>query len=858
VQPPEVTLVQPNGGEVLYSGEEYEIVWRLGDKTAGDAVSLHSQDRYTCSSGSASQKLIEHGTEVPNPKSNNTASGVNPNHPLSHFAKEGISEGILRQELYYTIDFPEGGGKAEPFWRFIDTVPVGETSYVWQVPNTASTRCRVAIKVYYDNNKFQIPNTKFQTIFNDQFHPHPRNKFGAGPLPSRARETGDVISASREGSEKEIGDRGNYFVAIDISDGNFTIPITTDFDKSTAYNNGHKILTSPTGDKVHFVYTNEGWTVPSGIFYCYSQDSGRIFEIPEMVSSTGFYPALGLDPYGNPCASWVAGSNIYYTYWTASWAPPDTWQLPVVNVSPPSMVVDKKDTVHLVFVQYYWLPSDIGDLIYLKFKRTDFANALAETLMTGIFSRTPSIGIDQGRNLHLLWQGENCVCYWHMDSTGVWSSNIDTIYTTTTNERLYPVIDIYGRKVIAAWQDKNSLGNLEIYFRRKTDTDWEPIKKVAETTGESRFAVLAGGNYCLWQDNSSGNFDIYLSEYIDTLGIWSDTINLSYSLKRSAFPHCAYALVNPSAAKLYCLWTEGDSIPYIIEFKKVDVPPQPIIFADLGQEVQSIYCEQRDGYWVFGDLPYQTTDWGYEILRYKFIGLDPEQDYRLDLAYYFENNPKAEEIGEMIVASDFSRTKEIIHLKPALMKIREGRYKADNRIKPDRLEGIGRIIQALVVDGMPLDTAFVTPNSLVRRSVWLTEESYCDGEIIIEIEKIKGKRVVCSEMALYEFPGEGEVNTPSGPMGTETQITRPFFMEKLYPNPTKGVLRIKFNSPDSRKITIKLYDATGRLVHEESLLKSRIGTNEVVMKPEELSAGVYFLRLESEGYSKVEKAVLIR
>jgi len=35
VQPQVVTLLQPNGGETLYCGQEYEIIWRLGDKEMG-------------------------------------------------------------------------------------------------------------------------------------------------------------------------------------------------------------------------------------------------------------------------------------------------------------------------------------------------------------------------------------------------------------------------------------------------------------------------------------------------------------------------------------------------------------------------------------------------------------------------------------------------------------------------------------------------------------------------------------------------------------------------------------------------------------------------------------------------------
>ena len=493
------------------------------------------------------------------------------------------------------------------------------------------------------------------------------------------------------------------------------------------------------------------------------------------------------------------------------------------------MVVDTTDTVHLIFTQYYWLPSDTGDLIYLRFPRTHFENAVAETLLTNNFCRTPSLVLDLSRNLHILWQGERSVCYWQRDSTG-WLG-IDTIYRTITNERLYPVIDLYGAKINTVWQDRDSLGNLEIYSRVKTDVGWDSIKKVASTTGASRYPSLAGAHYCLWQDSSSGNWEIYKSEYIDTAGTWTEPVNISNSLASSAFPHCAYALVNASNAKLYTLWTEGDTIPYVIKFQKLDVSPVAKIFADLGQPIQSPYCLERDGYWIFGDKPYETTDWGYDNLRYRFTGLDPEKEYRLDLAYYFENNPQ-------------KNTKES--------------KEDDQDGGDDGNRGIGRIIQALVVNGMGLDTAFIKPNNLVRKSVWLNKESYVDSGIIVDIIKIKGKRVVCSEIGLFEFPEETKTKVSSGPMGEEALISKPCYMERLYPNPTRGMIRIRFNSPDGRNITIKLYDVCARCVHTQNIMKSKIGLNEVLIRPEGLSAGVYFVRFETEGYEKIEKVILLR
>ncbi|MGQ9701640.1 MAG: hypothetical protein ACUVQT_04205 [bacterium] len=64
---------------------------------------------------------------------------------------------------------------------------------------------------------------------------------------------------------------------------------------------------------------------------------------------------------------------------------------------------------------------------------------------------------------------------------------------------------------------------------------------------------------------------------------------------------------------------------------------------------------------------------------------------------------------------------------------------------------------------------------------------------------------------------ESEDLAPSS-QAKEAQITKQFYMERLYPNPTKDILKIGFSSPDERKITIKLYDVCIRIVHQENII----------------------------------------
>ncbi|OPX17700.1 hypothetical protein BXT86_05155, partial [candidate division WOR-3 bacterium 4484_100] len=97
-----------------------------------------------------------------------------------------------------------------------------------------------------------------------------------------------------------------------------------------------------------------------------------------------------------------------------------------------------------------------------------------------------------------------------------------------------------------------------------------------------------------------------------------------------------------------------------------------------------------------------------------------------------------------------------------------------------------------------------------------------------------------------------------GPQGEELRFFRRFMFERIYPNPVKGLLKIRFNSPDERKVMIKIYDVVGRLIEKVFDGRARIGLNEFYIRPEDFSAGVYFVRLTAGDYKKTEKVVLIK
>jgi len=80
----------------------------------------------------------------------------------------------------------------------------------------------------------------------------------------------------------------------------------------------------------------------------------------------------------------------------------------------------------------------------------------------------------------------------------------------------------------------------------------------------------------------------------------------------------------------------------------------------------------------------------------------------------------------------------------------------------------------------------------------------------------------------------------------------------IYPNPSQNIFKIEFNSPDECRLTVKIYDVAGELVEKIFDGKAKIGINEFLIMPKDISAGVYFVRVETTGFSRTGKVILLR
>lgn len=92
----------------------------------------------------------------------------------------------------------------------------------------------------------------------------------------------------------------------------------------------------------------------------------------------------------------------------------------------------------------------------------------------------------------------------------------------------------------------------------------------------------------------------------------------------------------------------------------------------------------------------------------------------------------------------------------------------------------------------------------------------------------------------------------------ENTSPQKFELHECYPNPFNPSTVIRFSVPKSSRVTVRVYDVTGRMVKDIFNNTAAIGEYEITWDASDLSSGQYFIRMESGTYVKTVKAVLVK
>ena len=105
----------------------------------------------------------------------------------------------------------------------------------------------------------------------------------------------------------------------------------------------------------------------------------------------------------------------------------------------------------------------------------------------------------------------------------------------------------------------------------------------------------------------------------------------------------------------------------------------------------------------------------------------------------------------------------------------------------------------------------------------------------------------------YESEGFMMLKTALAP-----EIPDNFYLSDAYPNPFNSQTRITYGMPVEGKVSIKLYDLSGRYIVSLVNEQKTAGSHLVLIDAENLVSGVYVVRMESQNYRASKKVILVK
>ena len=89
-------------------------------------------------------------------------------------------------------------------------------------------------------------------------------------------------------------------------------------------------------------------------------------------------------------------------------------------------------------------------------------------------------------------------------------------------------------------------------------------------------------------------------------------------------------------------------------------------------------------------------------------------------------------------------------------------------------------------------------------------------------------------------------------------IPNKVFLKSVYPNPFNPSTEITYSLDHNIYVKISIYDIQGRLVDNLVNQQQSKGEYSILWSPNNLSSGIYFLKMEAEDYLTTHKLILLK
>ncbi len=605
--------------------------------------------------------------------------------------------------------------------------------------------------------------------------------------------------------------------------------LLSDNNRATAFNNGRHLIRDPNTGPLHLVYHSQ-----NRVHYSMSDYTGEnwtpyhILEDPEtQQKDEGWYPTIGLVP------GWLVAKMPCIVYCSAQgevkyrWLEDGTQQWHGFTIlsaqtgldpGPPS-VVTYGDTVYVVFSVNMLEGEQLWSAIYF-YQFPYYATEPPAPMVLDYEPGTPlaykhaSITVDGNRNPHVVWDKwipwTDYEIYYRWRENGNWHG-IELVSNIIQPEYadISPHIDCYGNWLSVVWYDEILGLPNEIQRRIKmVSGGWSGVKNYSQSPGiPSEFPVNAAHDFSVWCEiGNASDYDIRYRS--DTYGFgW-----VSQAPEKEYFCHSQLQR-DYSPWDIYTIFTRGNTTPYQIVCAHQQFgsgPPggeSPLYIVETGNDSISPFCLHRDGIITYANY---SVDYGTSELIYELCLLDPTFPFH---------------------------------------KIKGTAY----------FQGNGNRTYELWINGVRKHTLTVRPNIPYDFEVLIPKELYQNNNRInLTIKNPNNTGVCLAGLRVYRKP---DGRSGGGPQSCVEKTTSSRIA--IYPNPFKDRLEIRLNTvPKSgRNCQLKIYDISGRLVKTFSNLQPEhnvIMWNGTGEDGTLLSAGVYFIHLQTDEKEIVAKAILLR
>ena len=94
--------------------------------------------------------------------------------------------------------------------------------------------------------------------------------------------------------------------------------------------------------------------------------------------------------------------------------------------------------------------------------------------------------------------------------------------------------------------------------------------------------------------------------------------------------------------------------------------------------------------------------------------------------------------------------------------------------------------------------------------------------------------------------------------GIDENIPLKFELSHNYPNPFNPITTIQYTLPNDQFVKLNVYNIKGEMVSELVKGDVKAGIHKVNFDGNQFTSGQYFYRIETKGFTKIQKMVLIK